>query len=183
MSEKKKQIIEAAIQMMRDGGYNTFSFRDIADEVGVKSSSVHHHFRRKENLAIAAVEKYKERFFEALGPSFDPETTAKAKFQRYASVFISAFEASGRTCLCGILSNESPMLPEAVTKEVSRFVDENLDWLADAYLSGSSEIRSEESKSFALVTYSSLEGAMATATLKKDVKWLRLVCDQIEETL
>ena len=64
MSEKKDQIIQSATRMIRHGGYNSFSFREIADEVGIKSSSVHHYFRRKEDLAAVVARHYSDAFTE-----------------------------------------------------------------------------------------------------------------------
>jgi len=183
MSDKKVQIIESATKMIRSGGYNAFSFREIADDVGVKSSSVHHYFRRKENLAVAVAVSYTERFFNSLG---DPESSGKTRKDRlrhYGRVFRQAFKVSGRACLCGVLSHEAPALPEIVVNEVERFVDRNLDWLTKVYSTGSPAGQPTDPEAYAFMTYSALEGAMAVATLKKNVRWLDLVQKQIEDSL
>ncbi len=44
MSELPHAIMDAAERRMRIGGFNGFSFRDIAADVGVKSLTVHYHF-------------------------------------------------------------------------------------------------------------------------------------------
>ena len=44
-------IMDAAERRIRELGYNGFSFRDIAADVGIKSASVHHHFPTKPALA------------------------------------------------------------------------------------------------------------------------------------
>lgn len=181
MSDKKVQIVESAVRMIRAGGYNSFSFREIADEVGVKSSSVHYYFQRKENLAVAAAESYSEAFFKNLGNSEDISLMAKERFRLYAQVFVDSFEVSGRACLCGILSHESPALPETVIEAVNRFIDRNLEWLTRAYSSGPEKDRLDDPEGAAFLTYSALEGAMAASTLKKDVKWLRLAIAEIEK--
>lgn len=49
MNEIVAAIMDAAERRMRIGGFNGFSFREIAADVGVKSSSVHYHFPTKEN--------------------------------------------------------------------------------------------------------------------------------------
>jgi TetR/AcrR family transcriptional repressor of nem operon len=41
MQDKEAAILKVTESMIRDGGYNSFSFRSIADAVGIKSSSVH----------------------------------------------------------------------------------------------------------------------------------------------
>ena len=47
MNEIAAAIMDAAERRMRIGGFNGFSFREIAADVGVKSSSVHYHFPTK----------------------------------------------------------------------------------------------------------------------------------------
>src|ERR1700730_10108565 len=57
MSDVAAAIMDAAERRMRKGGFNGFSFREIAVDVGVKSSSVHYHFPTKENLAAAVIQR------------------------------------------------------------------------------------------------------------------------------
>lgn len=178
MSDKKEQIIQSAIKMIRTGGYNAFSFREIADDVGIKSSSVHHYFRRKENLAIAVAESYRDSFFEQLGNPNETKSSPKEKFQHYSNVFIEAFQKSGKACLCGMLSHESPGLPGIVIAEVNNFIDRNIDWLIKAY--SSDEPTDQDAETFAILTYSALEGAMAVATVKGDVNWLKKTQAQLD---
>jgi DNA-directed RNA polymerase specialized sigma24 family protein len=40
-----ESIMDAARAMVQARGYNGLSFRELAKEVGVKSASVHYHFR------------------------------------------------------------------------------------------------------------------------------------------
>jgi TetR/AcrR family transcriptional repressor of nem operon len=61
-SEKASEIMDAAERRIRTSGYNGFSFRQIAADVGVKSSSVHHHFPTKPALAAAVARRYTDRF-------------------------------------------------------------------------------------------------------------------------
>jgi TetR/AcrR family transcriptional repressor of nem operon len=58
MSDVAAAIMDAAERRMRKGGFSGFSFREIAADVGVKSSSVHYHFPTKENLAAAVIQRY-----------------------------------------------------------------------------------------------------------------------------
>src|ERR1700720_895295 len=50
MRDVKTAILDAAERRMQIGGFGGFSFREIAADVGIKSSSVHYHFPTKENL-------------------------------------------------------------------------------------------------------------------------------------
>ena len=46
MTDTRLDILDTAEQRMRDVGYHSVSFRDLADDLGIKSASVHYHFRR-----------------------------------------------------------------------------------------------------------------------------------------
>ena len=60
MSDVKTAIIDAAERRMQLGGFGGFSFREIAADVGIKSSSVHYHFPTKEDLAAAVIRRWAE---------------------------------------------------------------------------------------------------------------------------
>ena len=60
MSDVKTAIMDAAERRMQLGGFGGFSFREIAADVGIKSSSVHYHFPTKEDLAAAVIRRWAE---------------------------------------------------------------------------------------------------------------------------
>ncbi|MEO0796928.1 MAG: TetR/AcrR family transcriptional regulator [Verrucomicrobiota bacterium] len=183
MSEKREQIIQVATDMIRSGGYNAFSFREIADAIGIKSSSVHHYFRRKEDLAAAVAERYTDGFFSDLGKSSFAEGDVGAAIDLYASVFIEAFVTSGKACLCGVLSHESPAIPAPVLERVDSFVERNIEWLVAAFYAGAESVNGNHSRRLALLVYTALSGSMAVATLKKSVEPMELVRDQLVQQL
>ena len=58
----RERILDAAEKRVRAVGYNAVSFRDLANDVGVKSASVHYYFPQKESLGEQLVKRYAERF-------------------------------------------------------------------------------------------------------------------------
>src|ERR1700759_780697 len=60
MTDMAANIMNSAERRIRLGGFNGFSFREIAGDVGVKSSSVHYHFPTKEKLAASVIRRYTE---------------------------------------------------------------------------------------------------------------------------
>ncbi len=166
--------MDQAEAMIRASGYNGFSFRDIAANIGIKSSSVHHHFPTKEDLAIAVASRYSDNFFTALGePILDHKTTVDS-LDHYCAVFENAFVSSGKSCLCATLSNESALLPEKLRECISTFVDANIAWLEKA-ISRDPKTISQQHRDQAHLLFSALEGAMGAAALKQDLGWLKTV--------
>ena len=118
-SDKELAILEATEEMVRQGGYHNFSFRNIATVVGIKSSSVHYHFATKEDLGAAVAKYYTEQFMSALG-----EVTGlagKNPILHYASLFRKALQHDKGMCLCGMLGAEMGALPDQVKLEVQVF--------------------------------------------------------------
>lgn len=120
MSDTVDAILDAAERRIREAGYGGFSFRDIAADVGVKSSSVHYHFPTKEALAAAVAARYTDRFAEAVGQEVaaggDPVAAWRQAFRR-------SLLDDGRMCLCGSLAATSRDLSLEVAREVRRFFE------------------------------------------------------------
>ena len=60
MENRKSQIIELALRNIREKGYLSFSYDDLAKELGVTKASIHYHFMKKEDLGLAVCTKLKE---------------------------------------------------------------------------------------------------------------------------
>lgn len=173
MSDTRTQILDIAERLIRTGGYNNCSFRDIAAEIGIKSASVHHHFATKEDLALVVAQRYSERFFLALGDPKSPPKPRKKQVERYCAVFQHAYANSGRACLCGVLVGEAGLLPERLQEELGKFIDGNVQWLEAALGSSGTIGKKSGLRAHALHIYSALQGAMGVAALRKDEKWLK----------
>lgn len=155
MSKKASEIIDAAENRIRSGGYDGFSFRDIASDVGVKSASVHYHFATKEALACAVAKRYRERFLD----SVDKEVRAGTPVsQAWRAVFRRSLREDGRVCLCGVLGVVSNDLAPGVHAEVKAFFEAGL-----AQMQANGLERAEAERVLSL-----LEGAMLTSVVLGD---------------
>jgi TetR/AcrR family transcriptional repressor of nem operon len=96
-----------------------FSFRNLADEIGIKSASVHHHFPTKAKMAAAVARRYGERFLASVVRK--PNETAADAIAVYRSAFRGALERDERMCLCGVLGAEAGVLAPEVITEVQSF--------------------------------------------------------------
>lgn len=148
------RILDVAENMARKGGYNGFSFREIATEIGIKSASVHYHFPNKEVLGAALAERYTKRFLSTLGA---PETGQA--LSRYVQVFDNALKLDGMMCLCGVLGSEVDSLPAQVVAQTRAFFERNMDWLEKAF----SAEGHKDPKGQAAHVLATLEGALILA--------------------
>ena len=103
---------------MQAGGFEGFSFREIASDVGIKSSSVHYHFPTKEALAAAVVRRWSEQTAalvdEAMKRDSDPVRV-------WTNTFRGTAFSKGRMCPCTVLGAASKALPPEVAMEVKSF--------------------------------------------------------------
>ena len=156
-SETASRILDVAERMARQGGYNAFSFRDIANEIGIKSASIHYHFPTKETLAAALVERYTDRFLRALGQPDDAEPDQM--LHRYIDACRSAIVAQDLMCLCGMFGAEIARLPLPVADRTGVFFDRNIAWLRAVF----EKAGAADPHARAAQTLAALEGAMILA--------------------
>lgn len=156
MSTVAEAIMDAAELRMRGGGFNAFSFREIAEDVGVKSSSVHYHFATKEKLAAAVVHRYTNR----LGEKLDRELAdGAAAHDALTSAFRRTVCSAERMCPVTVLGAGSLGLPEDVAAEVKRFFRMCLDKLI-----GGGLLPDEAAELLAIIT-----GGMVVSTALDDI--------------
>jgi len=162
----KDAILDAAERRARRGGYNGFSFRELAEDVGIKSASVHYHFPTKEDLAAALAERYADKVAAQLGPP--ARLPPRAAIKLLAEIFITANEAGDQMCLCGIFAAESDSLPSPLLPKVAAFFDMVVRWLDVALKPATGAPKAVE-------IVAALEGAMLMSRIRRDPAILRTV--------
>lgn len=170
-AQKSEEILDAAERMVRQGGYNAFSFRDIATAVGVKSASVHYHFPTKEALGTALAERYTQGFLGTLGDPLSFPSPAVA-IARYVDTVRQALLKDRMMCLCGMLGAEFSALPAPVQAETRAFFLKNTAWLEKA-------LGGPQARAHALHIIATVEGAMILARTMENVR----IYDQATEEL
>lgn len=130
---KKQALLQAAEKRVRTGGYDNFSFRDLANDVGIKSASVHYHFPTKAELGVELVRSYTQRFFDNLGEPNVHIENGISPISAYIDMFRHALVVEQQMCLCGLLGAETDGLPDEVKRETTAFFEKNIDWLKHAF--------------------------------------------------
>ena len=152
------EIVEAATAVVQVRGYNSFSYADIAEAVGIRKASVHHHFPGKSDLGQEVARRYRQRFAEALIDLGAKTDDTVLRLERYADLYARQLSQHGRMCLCGMLAAEYATLPAGVQDEVRGFFDEQREWLA-LTISGERWPRAE-ARNVADAFLAGLEGAL-----------------------
>lgn len=159
-------ILDAAEHHARAGGYNGFSYRDIADAVGIKTASIHYHFPGKAQLGVALAERYTNRFLDALGAPEGPGWDAA--LSRLVEQFRAAARHDGQMCLCGLFGAEVQVLPDPVADQTRLFFDRVQHWLRRALRAAHPTMPEAEREARSLSILAQLEGAVLIARVRAD---------------
>ncbi len=164
---KKEELLQVAQIKVREGGYNNFSFRELAKDVGIKSASVHYHFPTKADLGAELAKQYTDAFINALGDVKALSDAGKNPLAVYVAQFKNALHQDKKMCLCGLLGAEADILPEQVLSEIKRFFRKNIEWVEQAYLC-TETTDALQAKRSAMQMISLLEGAMMISIAVED---------------
>lgn len=70
--DARDRIVESALTVFAQRGFDGATTREIAKEAGVSSALIHHHFKDKESLWKLVGQRISEEFVEAITSSMDP---------------------------------------------------------------------------------------------------------------
>lgn len=160
MSEKRDQLERAATEAVQRSGLNNLSFRTLADEVGVKSSSVHYYFPEKSDLAAALIKRYRDDFSARLELIGKKRTSLRTKLEAFIKMFESVMREQ-KFCLCGMMAAEVESLNESSTEALLDYFQNVEDWLVSTIGEGQDELAQEiKPRVLARIILSGLEGAI-----------------------
>lgn len=164
----REAILEAGRKAAQSHGYNGLNFRDLAEQVGVKSASVHYHFPTKADLGAAVARRYWEDTARRLEELSDTSSDAGVALQDYPGIFRMSLESENRLCLCSFMAAEYDDLPDAVKTEVQAFTDINVGWLAKT-LVAAGLVDAETAPSRGRAIFSAIAGAQLIARSRADI--------------
>lgn len=132
-SQKAEEIMHHTRILLTSGGYNSFSYADLAERVQIRKSSIHHHFSGKADLVQAVVSDYRQQAqagMEATSQHFSGD--ALGEINSYVNFCTTCiYKNNSPFCICVMLAVELTILPKEVAKEVSGHFNDLTNWLTD----------------------------------------------------
>ncbi len=171
----KEKIIAAAERRVRRKGFQALSFRDVAGDVGIKSSSVHYHFPTKKDLGEALIDTYTLKFKGQLDSIAMDDIHSALK--SFVSLYENALVVDESVCLCAVLGAESMGLSFDMRSKTRAFFEMNVQWLNTLL----DYHHVNEDKSMALLIVTALEGGMVVASASHDKTILTKVAQKLQE--
>ncbi len=182
-------VLDVAEELVQTRGFHSFSFRDLAERVRIKSSSVHYYFATKGELCQALIARQREQLEAALASFDDQGLDPPGRLEQYASVYQGTLETGNRMCLFGMLASDFGTLGEAIAGDLRQSFDLQVRWLSGVLAEGLGDGSlwfegSVEGEAQLLLT--SLEGAMLVARVYEDPSRFeaasRLILDRVRPT-
>ena len=182
----RDKILEVARCLAQTKGYNAFSYRDLAAEVGIKTSSIHYYFPKKEDLALALIKQYRNIFAGLIADIDAQKCGPVSKFHKYLELFLDTVREGEKVCLGGMLASEILAFGKGTRLEVQGFITDNETWLEKLIQEGIKlgvfKINGPPA-SVARDVFAALEGAMLIGRTFNDWHRLEQLGTRLEELL
>jgi len=187
LTHTSDDILACARKLIMAGGYNGFSYADIAEVVGIRKASIHHHFPSKADLVRTLVARYREET-EAAIAALERQVQEPLELLRSYTGYWEACiaDASASFCVCALLACELPVLPQEIGLEVRAHFRSLSAWLTSVMERGARQGRlalagtpHAEAEAF----MASVHGAMLSARAYGDPKIFGTVTGPLLERL
>ena len=179
--EMKTRILDLVMEMIQTRGFNAMSYQQIADKIGIRTASIHYHFRTKVDLGKAVIQRYRAALQSVMDEAENAEDYERT-WSVYVEPMLAMAKGQDRACLCGVLAGEYQTLSPKMQDEVKAFFIEHQAWLEDLFKRGKKAGAfkfSRRPKALAQLTFSALEGAMLIQRATGDAGQLKRVVEEL----
>jgi TetR/AcrR family transcriptional repressor of nem operon len=160
LSPKAAEIVAHARLLLAAGGYNSFSYADISERVGISKASIHHHFPSKAELVRTVVVRYREEARQGMAQLEQHLGDPLAEINAYVEYWSTCIlDGTSSFCICAMLAAELPMIPDDVASEVRGHFQDLTAWLTSVLEKGVA------TKQFQVVDHPAVEAMALMATV------------------
>jgi len=157
--------LDIAERLIQTRGFNGFSYIDLANEIGIKTASIHYYFKTKDDLAAALVERIHKAHAEGFS-NIQASTSSPRKRLQAVIAFFQQYAADGKFCLCGMMAAELRSVSSHVSSLLNKYFKDFQTWLARQFKDAGASDAQRQALSF----LSALEGSLLLARLRGDPK-------------
>lgn len=129
MNETRHQIVELADELIRQKGFNAFSYSDISMPLAIRNSAIHYYFASKSELGAAVIDAELERVRGYRGENSG--LSGEEQLKTLVKVFYRNSELHN-ICLIGSLTPDYNTFAAPMQDKVREMCVAILDWLTDA---------------------------------------------------
>jgi len=180
-------IIRCARSLIIAGGYNGFSYADVAEVVGIRKASIHHHFPSKVDLVRTLLARYREEAEAGIAELERRHAEPADRLRAYTGYWAACIgDPTNAFCVCALLASQLPVLPPEIGEEVRAHFRTLSAWLTSILEEGAKQgslVLSGTARSEAEGFMAAVHGAMLSARAYGDENVFRVVTEPLIERL
>jgi TetR/AcrR family transcriptional regulator, cholesterol catabolism regulator len=111
MSQRRQELLDVSARLFAERGYGATTVRDIADEAGILSGSLYHHFGSKEEIVDEILSTFLDELFTGYRRIMAQDLGARQKLE---AVVVESFESIDKHhAAVAIFQNEASKLAQS----------------------------------------------------------------------
>ena len=131
--DQRSRILDFAERESRANGCHSFSFEQIAQNVGLKKASLFHYFESKQDLFQSMFGRYFEMIKSVLLEISESGGSGAEQIQSYVTANKGLVEEGSSVCLSIALGLENENLLPEIQNNLAEFHDLNIEWLTRTF--------------------------------------------------
>lgn len=187
-TDTKTQILDVAQDLIQRFGVNGMSYQDISESVGIRKASIHTHFPKKDDLLVALLDRYSDRFFRIVDGILASSDSPEVKLRRYCGLFETTLSSGDqdKTCLCAMLGAETVTLSNSLVERVRSFYQQNEERLVTLFEAGRQDGSfrfPSEPQAMASLAFGVLEGGMLVVRVHGGAEKFHQMIEQLMQLI
>lgn len=173
--DTRQEIIQLGDLLIREKGYNAFSFSDIGKELKIKNASIHYHFPSKKDLGIAIIQDHQAKLEKLI--KLNANKDALEKLKAFISIYSNA-KKDNRICIVGSLGSDYYTVDAEIQDQIKVLADRILKWVIEILEEGKKSKQlyfQQDTRTKALMVISNMLAALQLTRLtgKQDFELIK----------
>lgn len=157
MSDTRDQLKIIAVERIQKDNLAASSFREMGKAAGIKSSSVHYHFKSRDALLLELVKDFRSGFFDALQRRTGDISSPRQRLQHLFVIYADYYQNHELTLALAYQASIQELTGES-RQAIADFHHELQTWVLDSLQPA--RFLPIPKESLALVVSSALQGAL-----------------------
>lgn len=173
--DTRTEIIRLGDSLIREKGYNAFSFADISKQLKIKNASIHYHFPTKTSLGLAIVQEHHSRL-EQLKTKTESKDPIE-KLNAFLSIYSTA-KTENKICIVGSLATDLYTIEPQMQNGLKKLAESILKWVIEILKEGKNKKvfqfnTTDRTKALMIVTNMLAAVQLTRLTNKQDFKKIK----------
>ena len=168
MEDRKTQIIEIAIELIKKYGYDSFSYADLSKTLGITKASIHHHFPKKDDLGLALCNHIHDNMHMTFSAILTRDISALRKLEAYLTLYEKMLEGGDKVCPVASLQAEANIISKEMKNAIYEIDNTESQFIEQVLIQG------KESAEFTIVKDIKTQAILMASSLKGTLLYARI---------